>query len=70
MLVALPVRLPTKVVEVTEFNPTNDVTVPPNETEVDPITTALFVNALFGILVSDEPLPLNVPALSTLVFGL
>jgi hypothetical protein len=45
---ALPVRAPTKVVEVTEVKPANVVTVAPRETAVDPIVTELLVSpALF-----------------------
>ena len=54
---ALPVNAPTNVVDVTELNPANVVTVAPSATAVEPIVTELFVNALFGILVNDAPDP-------------
>jgi hypothetical protein len=46
---ALPVSAPTKVVEVTETNPTKVVTVAPNATAVEPIVTELFNNLALAI---------------------
>ena len=47
---ALPVKEPTKVVDVTLLKPARVVTVEPKETEVEPIVTELFVSpALFTV---------------------
>jgi hypothetical protein len=66
---ALPVRAPTKVVDVTEVNPAMVVTVPPSDTAVDPMVTELFVNAAFGMAVSEAPEPAKVVADKTPVDG-
>ena len=58
-VLALPVKAPTKVVDVTETKPANVVTVAPNATEVEPMVTLEFVNAALGILVKPAPEPLN-----------
>lgn len=57
---ALPVKAPTNVVEVTEVSPAKVVTVEPRDTDVEPIVTALFVNALFGIPVKFVPVMVGV----------
>jgi len=67
---ALPVKSPTKVVEVTEVRPANVVTVAPKATEVEPIVTLEFTNAAFGMLVNEAPEPLNPVAVKTPVDGL
>ena len=59
---ALPVKAPTKVVEVTEVRPAIVVTVPPKLTEVDPIVMLELVNATLGMFVRLAPEPLNTVA--------
>ena len=67
---ALPVKAPTKVVDVTEVRPANVVTVAPKATEVEPIVTLEFVSAALGILVRLAPEPLKIVALNVPVNGL
>jgi hypothetical protein len=67
---ALPVKAPTKVVDVTEARPANVVTVAPNATAVDPIVTLEFTKPAFGMLVKAAPDPLNPVAVKTPVEGL
>ena len=69
-VLALPVKAPTKVVEVTEVKPAMVVTVPPKETLVEPIVMLELVNALFGMLVRLAPDPLKTVAVSVPVLGL
>ena len=69
-VLALPVKAPTKVVEVTETNPAKVVTVAPKETLVDPIVTLELVKAELGMLVRLAPDPLKVVAVKTPVEGL
>ena len=69
-VLALPVKAPTKVVDVTEVKPVNVVTVAPNDTEVEPMVTLELVNAELGILVKLAPEPLNSVAVKTPVEGL
>ena len=57
---ALPVNAPTNVVDVTDANPANVVTVAPNETAVEPIVTWLFVSPPFGIPVKLVPVSVGV----------
>lgn len=66
----MPVKFPTKVVEVTDVRPARVVVVCPRLIRVVPIVMLLFVRALFGILTNRAPDPLKVPAVSTLVEGL
>jgi len=67
---ALPVKAPTKVVEVTEVSPAMVVTVPPKETLVEPIVMLELVNAPLGMLVRLAPDPLNPVAVNKPVEGL
>ena len=67
---ALPVKAPTKVVDVTEVRPANVVTVAPNATAVDPMVTLEFTKPAFGMLVKAAPEPLNPVAVKTPVEGL
>lgn len=67
---ALPVKAPTKVVDVTEVRPANVVTVAPKATEVEPIVTLELTKAAFGMLVNEAPDPLNPVAVKTPVEGL
>ena len=68
-VLALPVKAPTNVVEVTEVNPAKVVTVEPSDNAVEPMVTELFVNPPLGMLVSDAPDPANPVAVSTPVDG-
>jgi len=67
---AVPVNAPLKPVDVTDTSPAIVVADAPNEIDVVPTVTALFVNAPFGILVNDAPEPLNVVAANNPVDGL
>jgi hypothetical protein len=67
---ALPVKAPTKVVDVTEVRPTNVVTVAPKATAVEPIVTLELTNAELGMLVRLAPEPLNPVAVKSPVDGL
>jgi hypothetical protein len=67
---ALPVKAPTKVVEVTETRPANVVTVAPKATAVEPIVTLELTKAELGMLVKEAPEPLNTVAVKTPVDGL
>ncbi len=67
---ALPVRLPTKVVEVTEVRPAKVVAVAPKLMAVEPIVMLELVSAEFGIEVKPAPDPLNCVAVKTPVKGL
>ena len=67
---ALPVKAPTKVVDVTEVRPANVVTVAPKDTAVEPIVTLEFTNPALGMLVKAAPEPLNPVAVKTPVLGL
>jgi len=69
-VLALPVKAPTKVVEVTEVSPAMVVTVPPKETLVEPIVMLELTNAPFGMLVRLAPEPLNPVAVNKPVEGL
>jgi len=69
-VLALPVKAPTKVVEVTEVSPAMVVAVPPKEIAVDPIVTLELTNAPLGMLVRLAPDPLNPVAVKTPVDGL
>jgi hypothetical protein len=55
--VALPVRAPTNVVEVTEVRPARVVTVAPRAMFVEPTVSELLTRPLFGMLVSEAPEP-------------
>ena len=55
-VLALPVKAPTNVVDVTEVKPANVVDVAPNDMLVDPTVTALF--AKLALLIAAEPLRL------------
>ena len=67
---ALPVKAPTKVVDVTEVKPANVVTVAPKDTAVEPIVTLELTRAAFGMLVRFAPEPLNPVAVKSPVEGL
>jgi len=67
---ALPVKAPTKVVDVTEVRPANVVTVAPSATAVEPIVTLELFSAEFGIEVKAAPEPENPVAVKTPVDGL
>ena len=67
---ALPVKAPTKVVDVTEVRPTNVVTVAPKATAVEPMVTLELTRAAFGMLVKAAPEPLNPVAVKSPVDGL
>ena len=69
-VLALPVKAPTKVVEVTEVSPARVVAVEPKEMLVEPIVTLEFVSAPLGILVKLAPEPLKPVAVSKPVDGL
>ena len=69
-VLALPVKAPTKVVDVTEVRPANVVTVAPNATEVEPMVTLELTIAALGIDVRPAPEPLNCVAVKTPVDGL
>jgi hypothetical protein len=57
--VALPLKAPTKVVDVTEVRPANVVDDEPNEIAVVPTVMLEFVRAELGILVKPAPEPEN-----------
>ena len=67
---ALPVKAPTKVVEVTEVSPAIVVAVAPKLMAVEPIVTLELVSAELGIDVRPAPDPLNCVAVKTPVEGL
>jgi hypothetical protein len=69
-VLALPVKAPTKVVEVTEVSPAKVVTVAPKATAVEPIVTLELTKAALGMLVRLAPDPLNPVAVKTPVDGL
>ena len=69
-VLALPVKAPTKVVEVTEVSPAKVVTVAPKATAVEPIVTLELTNAPLGMLVRLAPEPLNPVAVKSPVDGL
>ena len=56
---ALPVKAPTKLVDVTELRPAKVVEVPPKLIAVDPIVTLELVRAELGIEVKPAPEPEN-----------
>ena len=58
-VVALPLKAPTKVVDVTELRPAKVVEVPPKLIAVDPIVTLELVRAELGIEVKPAPEPEN-----------
>jgi len=60
---ALPDRAPVKVVAVTPVSPAKEVTVPPKDTEVDPIVTALFAKLALEIAAEPLRLPLVKPVI-------
>ena len=68
-VLALPVKAPTKLVDVTETKPANVVTVAPNATEVEPMVTLELVNAALGILVKPAPEPLKAVDVKVPVLG-
>ena len=59
---ALPVKAPTKVVDVTEVRPAMVVAVPPRLTAVEPIVMLELVSAPLGMFVRLAPEPLNTVA--------
>ena len=67
---ALPVKAPTKVVDVTEVKPANVVTVAPKATAVEPMVTLELTRAELGMLVKLAPEPLNPVAVRMPVEGL
>jgi len=67
---ALPVKAPTKVVEVTEVSPAMVVAKLPKLIAVEPIVTLELTKAEFGIEVKLAPDPLNPVAVKTPVEGL
>jgi len=69
-VLALPVKAPTKVVEVTEVSPAKVVTVAPKATAVEPMVTLELTKAALGMLVRLAPDPLNPVAVKTPVDGL
>ena len=58
-VVALPLKAPTKVVDVTELSPAIVVAVPPKLIAVDPIVMLELVKAELGIEVRPAPDPEN-----------
>ena|SRR5271168_2554696 len=62
-VVALPVRAPMKVVDVTDVRPAIVVTVPPSETEVEPIVMLLFTSDALAIEAAVKLVPAIVGAL-------
>jgi hypothetical protein len=58
-VLALPVKAPTKVVDVTEVNPAIVVADAPKMIAVEPTVMLELVNAELGILVKPAPEPLN-----------
>ena len=58
-VLALPVKAPTKVVDVTETKPAMVVADEPKLIVVEPTVMLEFVNAELGILVKPAPEPLN-----------
>ena len=60
LLLAEPVSAPTKVVLVTDDNPTNVVAVAPSDTLVDPIVILLLVKPAFGMPVKLVPVIVGV----------
>lgn len=69
-VLALPVKAPTKAVDVTEVNPAKVVTVAPKATAVEPMVTLELTNAPLGMLVRLAPEPLNPVAVKSPVDGL
>ena len=67
---ALPLKEPTKVVDVTELKPAKVVAVAPKLIEVEPTVTLELTKAEFGMLVRLAPEPLNPVAVKTPVDGL
>ena len=69
-VLALPVKAPTNVVEVTELSPAKVVTVAPKATAVEPMVTLELTNPPLGMLVKLAPEPLNIVADNVPVLGL
>lgn len=69
-LEALPVKAPTKVVDVTLVNPAIVVAVPPKLIAVEPTVIDELLRAELGMLVKDAPEPLKTVAVSVPVDGL
>ena len=69
-VLALPVKAPTKVVDVTELKPAIVVAEPPKLIAVEPTVMLEFVSAEFGIEVKAAPEPLKPVAVKTPVEGL
>jgi hypothetical protein len=69
-LEALPVKAPTKVVDVTLVNPAIVVAVLPKLIAVEPIVIDELLRAELGMLVNDAPEPLKTVAVSVPVEGL
>jgi len=67
---ALPVKAPTKVVEVTLVNPAIVVALEPKLIAVEPTVIDELLRAALGMLVKDAPEPLKTVAVSVPVDGL
>lgn len=67
---ALPLKEPTKVVDVIELKPAKVVAVAPKLIDVEPTVTLELTKAAFGMLVRLAPEPLNPVAVKTPVDGL
>ena len=57
---AVPVNAPTKVVDVTDVRPAMVVAELPNDSDVEPIVTLLFVRAPFGMPLKFVPVRVGV----------
>ena len=69
-VLALPVKAPTNVVDVTEVSPAIVVAEPPKLIAVEPTVMLEFVSAELGIEVNPAPEPVNCVAVKTPVEGL